>query len=49
LLRCYERVVFSRQAAEVEDCGAIPVWRDGTAVRSYTYLTDMVDGIYRLL
>jgi nucleoside-diphosphate-sugar epimerase len=26
----------------------IEVWGDGTAIRSYTYVDDMVDGIYRL-
>jgi nucleoside-diphosphate-sugar epimerase len=25
------------------------VWGDGSAVRSYTYVEDMVDGIYRLM
>jgi GDP-D-mannose 3', 5'-epimerase len=25
------------------------VWGDGTAIRSYTYVDDMVDGIYRLM
>ena len=38
-----------RKVAEVEDGGTIPVWGDGTAVRSYTYVADMVDGIYRLM
>lgn len=38
-----------RKVAEVEDGGTIEVWGDGTAVRSYTYVTDMVDGIYRLM
>ncbi len=38
-----------RKVAEVEDGGTIPVWGDGTAVRSYTYVSDMVDGIYRLM
>lgn len=38
-----------RKVAEVEDGGAIEVWGDGTAVRSYTYVSDMVDGIYRLM
>lgn len=38
-----------RKVAEVEDDAAIPVWGDGTAVRSYTYVDDMVDGIYRLM
>ena len=28
--------------------GAIEVWGDGSAIRSYTYVDDMVDGIYRL-
>lgn len=38
-----------RKVAEVEDGGTIEVWGDGTAVRSYTYVEDMVDGIYRLM
>ena len=38
-----------RKVAEVEDGGTIPVWGDGTAIRSYTYVDDMVDGIYRLM
>jgi GDP-D-mannose 3',5'-epimerase len=38
-----------RKVAEVEDGGAIEVWGDGTAVRSYTYVGDMVDGIYLLM
>ena len=38
-----------RKIAEVEDGGTIEVWGDGTAVRSYTYVNDMVDGIYRLM
>ena len=38
-----------RKVAEVEDGGVIEVWGDGTAVRSYTYVADMVDGIYRLM
>jgi len=28
--------------------GTIEVWGDGTAIRSYTYVDDMVDGIRRL-
>ncbi len=39
----------SRKIAEVEDGGAIEIWGDGSAVRSYTYVDDMVDGIYRLM
>jgi GDP-D-mannose 3', 5'-epimerase len=38
-----------RKIAEVEDGGAIEVWGDGSAIRSYTYVDDMVDGIYRLM
>ena len=37
-----------RKVAEVEDGGTIEVWGDGTAVRSYTYVEDMVEGIYLL-
>lgn len=38
-----------RKVAEAEDGGTVEVWGDGTAVRSYTYVADMVDGIYRLM
>jgi GDP-D-mannose 3', 5'-epimerase len=38
-----------RKVAEAQDGGTIEVWGDGTAVRSYTYVDDMVDGIYRLM
>ena len=38
-----------RKVAAVEDGGTIEVWGDGTAVRSYTYVDDMVDGIFRLM
>jgi nucleoside-diphosphate-sugar epimerase len=38
-----------RKIAEVEDGGTIDVWGDGTAIRSYTHVDDMVDGIYRLM
>jgi nucleoside-diphosphate-sugar epimerase len=38
-----------RKVAEVEDGATIEVWGDGTAVRSYTFVADMVDGIYRLM
>ncbi len=39
----------SRKVAEAEDGGTIEVWGDGSAIRSYTYIDDMVDGIYRLM
>jgi len=38
-----------RKIAEAVNGGTIEVWGDGTAVRSYTHVDDMVDGIYRLM
>jgi nucleoside-diphosphate-sugar epimerase len=38
-----------RKVAEAEEGGVIEVWGDGTAIRSYTYVGDMVDGIYLLM
>ncbi|MGH7307132.1 MAG: NAD-dependent epimerase/dehydratase family protein [Candidatus Rokuibacteriota bacterium] len=38
-----------RKIAEVDDGGSIDVWGDGSAIRSYTYVDDMLDGIYRLM
>jgi GDP-D-mannose 3', 5'-epimerase len=38
-----------RKVAEAEDGGTIEVWGDGSAIRSYTYIDDMVDGIYMLM
>src|SRR5467141_3727479 len=37
-----------RKVAEAADGGTIEVWGDGSAIRSYTYVEDMVDGICRL-
>jgi GDP-D-mannose 3',5'-epimerase len=37
-----------RKVAEADDGGVIEIWGDGSAVRSYTYVDDMVDGIRRL-
>jgi len=37
-----------RKVAEATDGGTIEVWGDGRAIRSYTYVDDMVEGIYRL-
>ena len=39
----------SRKVAEAEDGGSIDVWGDGSAVRSYTYIDDMIEGIYMLM
>jgi nucleoside-diphosphate-sugar epimerase len=38
-----------RKVAEADDGGAIEVWGDGTAVRSFTHVNDMVDAIYLLM
>jgi len=38
-----------RKIAEVEDGGTIEVWGDGSAIRSYTYVDDMIEGIYLLM
>ena len=38
-----------RKVAEVDDGGTIEVWGDGTAIRSYTYVEDMIDGIRKLM
>jgi len=37
-----------RKVAEAPDGGTIEVWGDGSAIRSYTYVDDMVDGIVTL-
>lgn len=38
-----------RKIAETDEGGTIEVWGDGTAIRSYTYIDDTLDGIYRLV
>jgi len=38
-----------RKVAEAKDAGTIEVWGDGTAIRSYTYVDDLVEGIYVLM
>ena len=38
-----------RKIAAAKDGDTIDVWGDGTALRSYTYVDDMVDGIFRLM
>jgi len=38
-----------RKVAMAEDGDTIPVWGDGTAIRAYTYVNDLVEGIYRLM
>ncbi|MCC6490915.1 MAG: NAD-dependent epimerase/dehydratase family protein [Candidatus Hydrogenedentes bacterium] len=38
-----------RKLAEAADEGVVEVWGDGSAVRSYTYVDDIVDGIRLLM
>jgi len=38
-----------RKVAEAEDGGTIEVWGDGTAIRVFTYVDDLVEGIYMLM
>jgi nucleoside-diphosphate-sugar epimerase len=38
-----------RKVASIPDGGNVEIWGDGSAVRSYTYVADMVDGIFRLM
>ena len=38
-----------RKVAEAPDGGSIEIWGDGSAIRSYTYVEDMVRGIYLLM
>ena len=38
-----------RKAIEAKEGGAVEVWGDGTAVRSYTYIDDMLRGIHLLM
>ena len=39
----------SRKVALVEDGGEIEVWGDGLQTRSFTYIDDCVEGIYRIM
>jgi nucleoside-diphosphate-sugar epimerase len=38
-----------RKVAEVDDGGVIEVWGDGTAVRSFVYVDDLVEAVLRLV
>lgn len=38
-----------RKVAEAKDGGEIEVWGDGTAMRAYTYIDDLLDGILLLM
>jgi len=39
----------SRKIAEAEDGGTIEIWGDGTAMRAYTFIIDLLDGIILLM
>ena len=38
-----------RKVAEAPNGGTVEIWGDGSAIRSYTYVEDMVSGIYLLM
>ena len=38
-----------RKVAQAKDGSTIDVWGDGTAIRAYTYVDDLVDGVYMLM
>lgn len=38
-----------RKIADIKDGGTIDIWGDGSAMRSYTYVSDLVDGIFKLM
>jgi len=38
-----------RKIAEVKDGGTIEAWGDGSAIRSYIYIDDILEGIYLLM
>jgi nucleoside-diphosphate-sugar epimerase len=38
-----------RKIAIAPDCGTIEVWGDGTALRVYTYVSDLCRGVYALM
>jgi GDP-D-mannose 3',5'-epimerase len=38
-----------RKVVIAEDGGTIPVWGDGSAIRAYTYVGDLVDGVFKLM
>jgi nucleoside-diphosphate-sugar epimerase len=38
-----------RKVAEAEDGGSIEIWGDGLQTRSFCYIDDCVEGIYRLM
>ncbi len=38
-----------RKVASIKEGGTVEIWGDGSAIRSYTYVDDMVDGIFRLM
>ncbi len=38
-----------RKVAEAKDGGTIQAWGDGSAIRSYIYIDDLIEGIYMLM
>jgi GDP-D-mannose 3',5'-epimerase len=39
----------SRKIGETENGGTIEIWGDGSAMRAYTFIDDLLDGIYLLM
>ncbi|MCL1857188.1 MAG: NAD-dependent epimerase/dehydratase family protein [Kiritimatiellaeota bacterium] len=39
----------SRKVALAKEGGTVEIWGDGSAVRSYTYIDDIIDGIWMLI
>lgn len=38
-----------RKVAEAKDGGEIEIWGDGSAVRAYVHVTDLVEGVFQLM
>ena len=48
-IRAKAPAALSRKVALAKDGGTVEIWGDGSAVRSYTYIDDIIDGIWHLI
>ena len=48
-IRAKAPAALCRKVAEAPEGGEVEIWGDGSAVRSYTYIDDLVDGIWHLI
>jgi len=48
-IRAKAPAALSRKVALAKEGGTVEIWGDGTAVRSYTYIDDIIDGIWLLI